>query len=122
MSATDGEIVCTGEAFFNVFPRQVTPVGVMLNCKAPPELGGVRVNGKINFCADIEWAVVSPLQTSIGNQIDVKVAADDVEGDTIEYRWTATSGSFAKRSVITRSRSRFPTTASTTAIASGTPP
>ena len=95
MSATDGDTICAGEAFFNVFPRQVTGVTVMLNCKSPPELGGVRVNGKINYCADIKWAVASPLKTSIGNQIDVKVTANDEEDDAIEYRWTATSGSFA---------------------------
>jgi hypothetical protein len=39
------------------------------------------------------------LQTSIGNQIDVNVVARDEEDDTIEYRWTATSGSFANPSV-----------------------
>ena len=98
-TSTDGETNCSGSAIFNVFVGQVTPVAVVLRCKPPTEFGSVRVNGKINYCADIRWADVSPLQTSIGNQIDVNVVARDEEGDTIEYRWTATSGSFANPSV-----------------------
>jgi hypothetical protein len=98
-TSTDGETTCSGSAIFNVFVGQVTPVAVVLRCKPPPEFGSVRVNGQINFCAEIRWADVSPLQTSIGNQIDVNVIARDEEGDTIEYRWTATSGSFANPSL-----------------------
>jgi hypothetical protein len=98
-TSTDGETNCSGSAIFNVFVGQVTPVAVVLRCKPPTEFGSVRVNGKINYCADIRWADVSPLQTSIGNQIDVNVVARDEEGDTIEYLWTATSGSFANPSV-----------------------
>ena len=92
-TATDGTS-CSGSAVFNIFAGQVTTVAVMLNCKRPQELGGVRVNGKINFCAGLPWVEVSPLQTSIGNQIGVYARGADVEGDPIEYRWTATSGSF----------------------------
>ena len=94
-TSTDAETTCSGSAIFNVFVGQVTGVAVMLSCKSPQELGGVRVNGTINFCSDIRWAEASPLQTSIGNQIDVYAIGRDIEGDAIEYRWTATSGSFA---------------------------
>ena len=62
-----------------------TEVGVMLNCKPNQELGGVRVNGSFNFCADLLKVVVSPLQTSVGHQIDVEAEAEDLEGDPIEY-------------------------------------
>jgi hypothetical protein len=68
---------------------------VMLNCKPNEQYGGVRVNGKFNFCADLIKVVVSPLQTSIGHQIDVLAKAVDLEGDPIEYLWTGTGGSFA---------------------------
>jgi hypothetical protein len=94
-TSTDGETTCSGSASFNVFIGQVTEVAVMLTCKPPEELGGVRVNGKINFCPYLPEVVVSPLQTSIGNQIDVYARAADVEGDPIEYRWTGTGGTFA---------------------------
>jgi hypothetical protein len=96
MTATsDDGATCSGSAVFNVFVGQVTGVAVMLSCKPEQDLGGVRVNGKINYCATLTWVEVSPLQTSIGHQIDVHARAADREGDPIEYRWTATGGSFA---------------------------
>ena len=97
MTATsaDGETSCSGSTDFNVEVGLVTEVAVMLNCKPGQELGGVRVNGKFNFCADLVKVVVSPLQTSIGNEIDVFAMALDMENDPIEYRWTGTGGSFA---------------------------
>ena len=94
-TAADGETSCSGSANFNVSVGLVTEVAVMLNCKRGQELGGVRVNGTVNICTDLVKVVVSPLQTSIGNQIDVFAMAVDTEGDPIEYRWTGTGGSFA---------------------------
>ena len=94
-TSTDGETTCSGTAFFNVFVQQVTEVAVMLHCKPPQDLGGVRVNGKFNFCTELIKVVVAPLQTSVGHQIDVYAIAADLEGDDIEYRWTGTGGSFA---------------------------
>ncbi|MBT8469688.1 MAG: hypothetical protein KJN97_13165, partial [Deltaproteobacteria bacterium] len=97
MTATsaDGDTSCSGSADFDVEIGLVTEVAVMLNCKPGQELGGVRVNGTFNFCADLVKVVVSPLQTSVGNQIDVFAMAVDMEGDAIEYRWEATGGSVA---------------------------
>ncbi|MGB8224796.1 MAG: hypothetical protein WCF10_19555, partial [Polyangiales bacterium] len=94
-TSTDGQTSCSGSADFDVAVGAVTQVMLMLNCKPNQQYGGVRVNGKFNFCADLIKVVVSPLQTSIGNQIDVLAKAADVEGDEIEYRWTGTGGSFA---------------------------
>jgi len=94
-TSTDGQAKCSGSAPFDVFVGVTTDVMVMLNCKLGQQNGGVRVNGKFNFCADLTMVVVSPLQTSVGNQIDVMATAVDVEGDPIEYRWTGTGGSFA---------------------------
>ena len=94
-SSADGETSCEGEAKFDVESGASTDVMVMLNCKPPPSLGGVRVNGKINFCAGLVQMVVAPLQTSVGNDIDVSATGADIEGDLIDYRWEATSGSFA---------------------------
>lgn len=94
-TSTDSETTCSGSAYFNVFIGRVTEVAVMLTCKPPEERGGVRVNGRVNFCPNLPEVVVSPLQTSIGNQIDVYARAADIEGDPIEYRWTGTGGTFA---------------------------
>jgi hypothetical protein len=94
-TSTDRETSCSGSAKFNISVGIVTEVAVMLNCKPNEQYGGVRVNGKLNFCAELVKVVVSPLQTSIDNQIEVLAQAVDLEGDEIEYRWTGTGGSFA---------------------------
>ncbi|NNK07259.1 MAG: hypothetical protein HKP50_08125 [Myxococcales bacterium] len=97
MNATsvDGETSCAGSVDFDVEVGRVTEVAVMLNCKPSQQFGGVRVDGTLNVCADLVKAVVAPLETSIGNQIDVLAIIADVEGDPIEYRWTGTGGTFA---------------------------
>ena len=95
-TSTDSETTCSGSAFFNIFVGQVTEVKVMLNCKLGNDLGSVRVTGEINYCADLVKVVVSPLTTSVGNQIDVSAIAADLDGDDFEYLWTADGGgSFA---------------------------
>ena len=95
MTATsaDGETSCGGSAEFDVEVGVSTNVMVMLNCKPPRDLGGVRVNGKFNICADLVKVVVSPLQTSVGNDIDLAAAGNDYEGDDFEFLWEATGGS-----------------------------
>jgi hypothetical protein len=97
-TSTDGQTSCSGSADFDVAIGEVTQVMLVLNCKPNQQYGGVRVNGKVNFCADLIKVVVSPLQTSIGNHINVVAQAADLEGDAIEYRWTGTGGSFADAS------------------------
>ncbi|MFZ1865987.1 MAG: hypothetical protein WAU39_17330, partial [Polyangiales bacterium] len=97
LSATsvDGEVTCGGSAPFAVEVGLSTDVMVILNCKLPQRLGGVRVNGKFNICAELTKMVVSPLQTSVGNDISLFAAAQDEEEDPITYMWTSNSGSIA---------------------------
>ena len=98
MNATSvlGETSCGGSAEFDVEPGVSTNVMVLLNCKPPQVLGGVRVNGEINVCADlVVVVVVAPLQTSVGNDIELSAVAEDAEGDDITYLWETTGGSFA---------------------------
>ena len=94
-TSSDEAVTCEGSAPFNVEVGQSTNVMVMLNCKKPRTLGGVRVNGKFNICAELTKAVVSPLQTSVGNDISLSAQAFDEEGDTITYSWTGNGGSIA---------------------------
>ncbi|MEM8605921.1 MAG: hypothetical protein AAGF92_02400, partial [Myxococcota bacterium] len=94
-TSVDGETTCKGGAMFSVDSGVATDVGVMLRCRKGSRLGAVRVNGKLNVCAELTKAVVSPLQTSVGNDIMVRAQAKDHENDPIEYQWTADSGSFA---------------------------
>lgn len=92
---TDGGETCGGSADFDVGVGQSTQIMVILSCKPPEDLGGVRVNGGFNICADLVKMTVAPLQTSVGNDIELFAAGDDYEGDAIEYRWEATGGSIA---------------------------
>ncbi len=95
MSATsvDGTTTCGGSASFDVMEGAATEVSVFLSCKRPPQFGGVRVNGKLNVCAELVKAVLSPLQTSTAYDINLSAHAVDTEGDSVSYRWTATGGS-----------------------------
>ena len=77
----DREIACRGDAFFDVDAGASTEVMVMLNCKPPERFGGVRVNGEFNVCPELTKVVVSPLQTSLGNDITLSATAFDPEGD-----------------------------------------
>jgi hypothetical protein len=90
--ATDGETTCKGSEDFGIDVGEVTEIMVMLNCKRPQRLGAVRVNGKFNICAELTKVVVSPLQTSVGNDIDLASQAVDLEGDAIDYQWSGTGG------------------------------
>lgn len=90
----DGDVACRGDARFSVAVGATTDITVMLNCKPPERFGGVRVNGEINICADLMKVVVSPLQTSVGDDIDLSAVAFDAEDDPINYRWFGSGGDF----------------------------
>jgi hypothetical protein len=94
-TSEDGEVTCRGSAEFGVEIGVSTDAMVLLNCKLPRRLGGVRVNGTFNICAELLKMVVSPLQTSVGNDIDLMSIAMDAEGDAITYVWSASGGSIA---------------------------
>ena len=93
--SADQEVTCRGSAEFDVEVGVSTQVMVMLNCKRQDQLGAVRVNGKFNICSELTKVVVSPLQTSVGNDISLLSAAVDEEGDPISYMWSSHSGSLA---------------------------
>ena len=97
-SSVDGSLMCGGSASFDVGPGVSTEVEVMLHCKGSQQFGGVRVNGKLNICAELEKVIVAPLQTASGYALEVSANASDEEGDPVEYSWTATGGSFGDAS------------------------
>jgi len=94
MSATsvDPGTDCEGSGTFDVIAGTTTEIDVLLNCKRPERLGGVRADGKLNVCAELVKAVVSPLQTSASHGLRLSAEGTDNEGDLVEYRWTATGG------------------------------
>ena len=93
-TSVDGSLKCGGAATFGVAAGVSTDVDLMLYCKGAEQFGGVRVNGKLNICAELSKVVVAPLQTASGYSLSVGAAAGDEEGDAVEFSWTATGGSF----------------------------
>ena len=93
-TSVDRDLICGGAAMFDVAAGLATEVDLTLHCKGAEEFGGVRVNGKINICAEITTVIVKPLQTASGYGLSVEAEASDTEGDPVEYSWTATGGSF----------------------------
>jgi hypothetical protein len=91
-TATDRVTMCQGSEDFSIQVDGLTEVMVYLRCKLPETLGGVRVNGKFNVCAVVNESVVKPLQTSVGNDIDLSAMGEDAEGDDITYIWSGTGG------------------------------
>ncbi|MEM7437455.1 MAG: bifunctional metallophosphatase/5'-nucleotidase [Myxococcota bacterium] len=91
-TSTDGETSCKGSEDFAVETGVATDVMVILNCKRPPTLGAVRANGKFNICAQLTKVIVSPLQTSVGNSIDLSAEGEDAEGDELRFWWMANGG------------------------------
>lgn len=98
MQAEAGDFRCEGSSRFDVAAGSSSIVHVMLGCKRAPRLGGVRVDGALNVCANLDKVIASPLQTSTGNGLALSASGTDAEGDAIEYRWTATGGSFSDAS------------------------
>ena len=94
-AATDEETRCTGDTDFSVEAGQATEIMVVLRCNVPTRLGAVRANGTFNICADLAKMVVSPLETSVGNDIVLSALGEDAEGDEFEYMWTAQGGTVA---------------------------
>jgi secreted PhoX family phosphatase len=92
---TDEQTACRGDADFSVSAGAATELMVVLRCKTPPRYGAVRVNGELNICAELAKMVVSPLQTSVGNEIDLSAIGEDAEGDAFAFLWTAGGGDIA---------------------------
>ena len=97
-TSDDGASSCRGSTMFDVTAGVAAEAAVVLGCSGGEQFGAVRVNGEFNICPELTKAVVAPLQTSVGNVIDVRSEAKDAEGDTIEYAWTTDSGTFANPS------------------------
>lgn len=97
LSATsdDGTTTCEGSAGFDVAEDDATQVHVMLKCETASQGGLAGLAALTGTCPYLTSVIVSPLQTSVGFDINVSSAAFDDESDPIEYLWTGTGGSFA---------------------------
>jgi hypothetical protein len=91
--SVDSSVFCAGSAEFDVQVGVSNDVMVDLKCGLPEGLGGVRVIGDFNFCTELVRVEVSPLQTSVGNDINLSAFASDEDEDDITYFWDGGGGS-----------------------------
>lgn len=94
-TSVDGHSECGGSADFTVIAQQTVGVSVPITCNTDSIRGQVTVNGELNVCPDVNFLFVAPLQTAVGGPISVEADAEDPDGDTITFVWSATDGSFA---------------------------
>ncbi|MFW6067320.1 MAG: hypothetical protein ACOC97_03210 [Myxococcota bacterium] len=91
----DGEIDCAGSAMFDVVADEASNVSVVMFCGDVDPFGSVVINGEVNLCPIISSFSVAPLQTSVGNQIQLAAAGTDADADEVEINWEATGGMIA---------------------------
>ncbi len=94
-TSVDGHSQCGGSADFTVMAQQTVGVSVPITCNTDSIRGQVTVEGELNVCPDVNFLFVAPLQTAVGGPISVEADAEDPDGDTITFVWSATDGSFA---------------------------
>ena len=91
-------VSCVGSAIFDVAAGYATLVDVMMDCDSgmPQVQGHARVGGRFDSCTpQLILVIVGPLETSVGNQIDLAVQAHSEVGNPIDYLWTSSSGEIA---------------------------
>jgi phospholipase C len=83
---------------FNVSAHTTTAVTVKMDCHQNPKTGGVGINGSTNICPTIGSVSAAPNEVLTGGSVAVSASASDPDGETITYKWSATSGTFANAS------------------------
>jgi hypothetical protein len=78
--------------------RRSGTVCVAITPDCDPETGyhcktKCKVQGQVsNFCAEVDFFYVAPLQAGVGEAILLEGNASDPEGDSVSYSWTASEG------------------------------
>ena len=67
--------------------------GCSPNCR----LDGIAyIDLRAGSCPEITLVFVAPLQTAVGDRIDLSAEATDPDGDVVTYRWRGTGGTVAE--------------------------
>ncbi len=96
-AVTSDGLACTSEDVGFDIPSAgaTTSVSVTLNCGGDDSRndGNLVIDGTIhvNTCPTVNL-VVSPINVSVGNTMDLEAEAEDADGDDITFEWTASAG------------------------------
>ena len=91
---TSDGVTCAADANFDIPSAGATvAVSLTLNCGAGDSRddGDLVLDVQINACPTVD-VLVSPMDVSVGNTMDLDADAEDVNGDTLTYQWSATAG------------------------------
>jgi uncharacterized repeat protein (TIGR04052 family) len=89
-----GNLMCKGNATFNVTAGQTTSVTVKLQCPGTRKSGSVLVTGEINVCAVVEAAAAASPTASVGVPVDLVGVGSDEDNapGALTYKWVVKSG------------------------------
>lgn len=101
-TATDGSVICSGSAPFDVAVRATTNVSIQLACSVATSGAHVtRVNGSSYNCAAANSVSASPTETTVGGYSTVTAMANGPVPGALTYAWSAPTGSFGSPTAAT---------------------
>jgi hypothetical protein len=95
-TTTDLATICSGTTLFSARPNQTTNVSLALPCtSAFPDAGYAQVNGSAYNCATLNAISVIPAEVTVGNAVTVSASATGPDPSSVNYAWSAPSGTFS---------------------------
>ena len=91
---TSDGVTCAADDDFDIPSAGATvSVSLTLNCGAGDSRddSDLVLDVRINACPTVD-VVVTPMNVSVGNTMDLDADAEDANGDTLTYEWSATAG------------------------------
>jgi cysteine-rich repeat protein len=101
-AGNDDGVTCSGEGTVSVRAGEVVNLSIGLQCRLPPGMpspttGSISISGSFNACPKLLAASADPTSTETTSAITAN--AEDADGDTLSFKWTAGAGAFADAAV-----------------------
>jgi cysteine-rich repeat protein len=100
-ASNDAGVTCSGEGSVTVRAGEISSVSVGLQCRVPEgsttTSGSISISGTFNACPKLLAAAADP--TSTETTTAVTANAEDADGDTLTFKWSAGTGEFTDAAV-----------------------
>jgi cysteine-rich repeat protein len=95
-------VTCSGEGTVSVRAGEVSTISIGLQCRLPPGMpspttGSIAISGTFNACPKVLAASADPTSTETTSAVTAN--AEDADGNTLTFKWSAGAGSFADDAV-----------------------
>jgi cysteine-rich repeat protein len=95
-------VTCSGEGTVSVRAGEVSNISIGLQCRLPPGMpspttGSIAISGSFNACPKVLAASADPTSTETTSAVTAN--AEDADGNTLTFKWSAGAGSFADDTV-----------------------